>query len=173
MRLRSLTAAFAVTLAFSPSAYAQDTGAGARPHEDHSPRGMVHGPRRANPDPVLLKGPPQPEEFTRITGLEESKRPRYAELYQSFMAKTRPQRDSLKTSLDTIRQALQSGGRSSARGHRSSLRELRGRLADQQREFNDSVKKLLSSSEWNKYQQWREAERDRMRKEWRERRHRA
>lgn len=134
---------------------------------------MMHGRGKVNPDPVLLNGPPKPEEFTRITSLEESKRPGYAELYQNFMSKTQPQRDSLKTSLDTIRQAFRSGDRSSARGHRSTLRELRGRLADEQQQFDDSVKKLLSSGQWNKYQQWREGERDRMRKEWRERRHRA
>jgi hypothetical protein len=47
------------------------------------------------PDPVVLKGPPAPDDFARLAELPADKAERYKGLYDRFMADTRPQRDSL------------------------------------------------------------------------------
>jgi hypothetical protein len=127
---------------------------------------------RMSPDPVVLNGPPNPDEFARITALEDSKRGQYAELYQRFMANTQAQRDSLKASFATMRESFEKGDREGARGQRSAVRDLRGRLVDQQKQFDETVKGLVSTDQWKKYEKWREDERERVKKEWRERRSR-
>jgi hypothetical protein len=121
-------------------------------------------------DPVVLKGPPNPEEFARITALEGAQRERYAGLYQRFMTNTQPQRDSLKASVEAAREAFQKGDREGARGQRPAIQELRKGLADQQKQFDETVEEFLSKDQWKKYEQWREEERDRVRQEWRKRR---
>ncbi len=156
MRIWTLAAIFAASLALSPPANAQDPSAGTP-----SPRGL---------DPVVLKGPPAADEFARITGLEPAQRARYAELQQRFMASTQPQRDSLKASFAAMRESYQKGDRQRGRAQRPALRELRDNLADQQRHFEETVKEFLNQDQWKKYEQWREEERERVKKEWRERR---
>jgi Spy/CpxP family protein refolding chaperone len=157
VRTCNFAAVLVATLAFAAPAAAQDTVAGAHPH-----RGGF-----------ALSGPPEPEEFQRITGLEEAKQEQYANLYQRYMTNTQPQRDSLKASVEKMREAFQQGDREKAREQRPAARELRSRLADQRKDFEHEVKQLLSQDQWKKYEKWRDDQRARARKQWREARGRG
>jgi hypothetical protein len=158
VRSWNFPAVLVAALAFAVPAVAQDTVAGAHPHRGGG---------------FALSGPPEPEEFQRITGLEETKREQYTNLYQRYMTNTQPQRDSLKASVEKMREAFQQGDREKARDQRPAARELRSRLADQRRDFEQEVKQLVSQDQWKKYEKWRDEQRARARKHWREARGRG
>lgn len=173
MRSWTLAAAFAASLTLSIPALAQDPGASAPSPRGRGGFGMMRGQGRMEaPDPVVLKGPPAPEEFARITELEDAQRERYAGLHQRFMANTQPQRDSLKIAFDAMREAFRTGDREGARAQRPAVQELREGLAEQQKHFDETLKEFLSNDQWKKYENWRKEERDRVKKQWRERRSR-
>jgi hypothetical protein len=157
VRIWIVAAALAATLTTSAPGMAQSSGAG------------THG-RADKFDPVLLQGPPAAVEFAKIAGLDQGQQERYADLQQRFMVSTQPQRDSLKAISSAAREAFQGGDRAKARAQRPTMRNLRNGLVERQKQFDESVKQLLRSEQWQKYEQWRENERERVKKEWRERR---
>ena len=116
----SLILAASVALAAPPlagSAVAQD-GYGPEAHggpggaDEPGMRHGMRGPgRMASLDPVVLEGPPVPAEFARIVELPENQVDRYAQLYERFMASTRPQRDSLTALRRDLRSAFEQGDR--------------------------------------------------------------
>jgi hypothetical protein len=187
MRLRplSLILAASVALAAPPlagSAAAQDgygpesrggPGGGGGPGGAGEPgmrRGM-HGPgRMASLDPVVLDGPPVPAEFARIVELPENQVGRYAQLYDRFMASTRPQRDSLTALRRELRSAFEQGDRDAGRQQLGQLRPLTEELQRRQATFDDTLQPLLEKDQWKRYQHWRDDERKRAQKERQERR---
>jgi hypothetical protein len=187
MRLRplSLILAASVALAAPPlarSAVAQDgygpesrggPGSAGGPGGAGEP-GMRHGMRgpgrMASLDPVVLDGPPAPAEFARIVELPENQVDRYAQLYQRFMASTRPQRDSLIALRRDLRAAFEQGDREAGRQQLGQLRPLTEELQRRQATFDETLQPLLEKDQWKRYQHWRDDERKRAQKERQERR---
>lgn len=187
MRLRplSLILAASVALAAPPlagSAGAQDgygpetrggpgdaggpSGAGG-----HGMRRGMRGPGRMESlDPVVLEGPPVPAEFARIVELPEGQVGRYVQLYERFMASTRPQRDSLTALRRDLHSNFEQGDREAARQQLGQLRPLAEELKRRQATFDETLQPLLEKDQWKRYQHWREDERKRAEKERRDRR---
>jgi hypothetical protein len=187
MRLRplSLILAASVALAAPPlagSAAAQDGyGPESRggPGDADGPGGAGgHGMRRGmrgpgrmeSLDPVVLAGPPVPAEFAQIVELPEGQVGRYAQLYERFMASTRPQRDSLTALRRDLRSNFEQGDREAARQQLGQLRPLTEDLKRRQATFDETLQPLLEKDQWKRYQHWREDERKRVEKERQERR---
>jgi len=187
MRLRplSLILAASVALAALPlagSAAAQDGygpesrgGPGDAGGPDgaggHGMRRGMRGPGRlASLDPVVLQGPPVPAEFARIVELPEDQVGRYAQLYERFMASTRPQRDSLTALRRNLRSTFEQGDRDAARLQLGQLRPLAEELKRSQATFDETLQPLLEKDQWKRYQHWRGDERKRVEKERQERR---
>jgi hypothetical protein len=187
MRLRPLTLILAASVALAApplagSAAAQDgygpesrggPGGSGGPDGTGEPgmRPGMHGPgHMASLDPVVLDGPPVPAEFARIVELPENQVGRYAQLYERFMASTRPQRDSLTALRRELRSAFEQGDREAGRQQLGQLRPLTEELQQRQDTFDDTLKPLLEKDQWKRYQHWREDERKRAQKERQERR---
>jgi hypothetical protein len=153
--------AFTIVAATMLSSLAAQEYGPERPGQSgHGPPGM--GPRGgAPPDPVVLEGPPPPEEFARIVELSDDRKPAYATRYERFMAATRVTRDSLKSLRQSMREAFEGGG--AARG-------LREELEHQQQVFDEGLKDSLSKDEWKRYQKWREERRKQVERDRGERR---
>jgi hypothetical protein len=133
-------------------------------------RGVRGAERMASLDPVVLEGPPVPAEFARIVELPEDQVGRYAQLYERFMASTRPQRDSLTALRGDLRSAFEQGDRDAARQQAGQLRPLTEELQRRQATFDDTLQPLLEKDQWKRYQHWRDDERKRAQKERQERR---
>jgi hypothetical protein len=133
-------------------------------------RGMRGSGRMGSLDPVVLAGPPIPAEFARIVELPEDQVGRYAQLYERFMASTRPQRDSLTALRRDLRSTFEQGDREAARQRLGQLRPLAEELKRRQATFDETLQPLLEKDQWKRYQHWREDERKRAEKERQERR---
>ena len=142
-------------------------GGGSEPGMRHGMRGPG---RMASVDPVVLAGPPVPAEFARIVELPEDQADRYAQLYERFMASTRPQRDSLAALRRDLRTAFEQGDREAGRQQLGQLRPLTEDLQRRQATFDETLQPLLAKDQWKRYQHWREDERKRAQKERQERR---
>ena len=137
----------------------------------HGMRHGMRGPgRTASLDPVVLEGPPVPAEFARIVELPENQVGRYAQLYERFMASTRPQRDSLTALRRDLGSAFEQGDREAARQQAGQLRPLTEELQRRQATFDDTLRPLLEKDQWKRYQHWRDDERKRAQKDRQERR---
>lgn len=136
--------------------------------------GMRHGMRGQRrltpPDPVVLNGPPAPDEFARIVELPTDKVGRYAQLYDRLMSSTRPQRDSLAAMRRDLRGAYEQGDREAAQQHRGEFRPLMADLERQQASFDEALQPLLAKGQWKRYQHWRDDQRKRAEEERKERR---
>jgi hypothetical protein len=185
MRSRPLALILAASVALAAprlvgSAAAQDgygpesrggPGGTGEPGMRHGMRQGMRGPgRMASLDPVVLEGPPVPAEFARIVELPEDQVGRYTQLYERFMASTRPQRDSLTTLRRDVRAAFEQGDRDAGRQQMGQLRPLTEDLQRRQATFDETLQPLLSKDQWKRYQHWREDERKRAQKERQERR---
>jgi hypothetical protein len=158
---------------------AQEYGPDRSGRPGNGPPGM--GPRGRTPDPVVLEGPPSPEEFARITELPAERTREYAVRYERFMAATRVTRDSLQAQRRAMREALGRGAgepddqgtldrRMAMRQGVGALRGLREELEHQQQVFDDGLKESLSKDEWKRYQNWRGERRKEAQRERREHR---
>src|SRR2546426_4678423 len=98
-------------VAFAVPAVAQYGGRGA---------GAGGGGLRAerNPVPPLpgaeVDGPPDTATMRTITALSDSQASRYAQVYDSFMVATRPQRDSARAATERMNARLDSGDHAAA-----------------------------------------------------------
>jgi hypothetical protein len=137
----------------------------------HGMRRGMRGPERmATLDPVVLEGPPVPAEFARIVELPENQVGRYAQLYERFMASTRPQRDSLTVLRRDLRSAFEQGDREAGRQQSGELRPLTEELQRRQATFDETLQPLLEKDQWKRYQHWRDDERKQAQKDRQERR---
>jgi Spy/CpxP family protein refolding chaperone len=162
-----------ITLALAGSAAAQAPGGygGAGGPGMH---GGYHGGMRGSGgmtrlDPVVLEGPPAPAELAGIVQLPENQVTRYAQLYDRFMATTRPQRDSLDTLRAQMRESVGNRDRDAMGRQRSQMEPLAKDLQKQQATFDDTLKSMLDKSQWQRYEKWRDDRRKQADKERQER----
>ena len=153
-------------LAQDPGGYGGTGGPGMRGGHRGGMRGQGGMTRL---DPVVLAGPPAPAEFAHIVELPEDQVGRYAQLYERFMAATRPQRDSLDTLRSQMRDAFANGDREAMGGQRGLMGSLAKDLEQRQATFDDTLKGVLDKQEWQRYQKWREDQRKQADKERQER----
>ncbi|HEX3233021.1 MAG TPA: hypothetical protein VHR41_02410 [Gemmatimonadales bacterium] len=143
-------------------------GGGDMPRGRHGGFGMMHGRRMEALDPVVADGPPAPDEFAKIASPPEDQRRRYAELYQRFMASTKPQRDSLNLARREMIGDFQDGDREGAGRQRDVMMPLGQELASRQKTFDETLKSFLGKDQWKHYDKWRSDERKRAEQERRE-----
>jgi hypothetical protein len=129
----------------------------------------MQGRRMQALDPVVAEGPPAPADFAKIASPPDDQQRRYADLYQRFMASTKPQRDSLYIVRRDMRAAFEDGDREGARRQRDIVVALGDELNRRQKSFDDTLKGFLGKDQWKRYDKWRSEERKRAEQERRER----
>ena len=158
-------------VSFAQDSYGPEAhGAPGDPGAQGMRHGMRGGRRVAPPDPVVLNGPPAPDEFARIVELPGDKVRHYAQLYDRLMSSTRPQRDSLAAMRRDHRGASERGDREAAQPHRGEFRPLIADLERQQASFDEALQPLLAKEQWKRYQHWRGEQRKQAEQEWQDRR---
>jgi len=156
MHARSLPLALlAVALATSVASaqYSNDSS-----QQDGGHYGRMHGMRHGTPpDPVVLKGPPAPDEFRRLVDLPDDKVAGYKNLYDRLMTETKPQRDSL--AILRNRASSDAGDRALFEQRREVFEPLSHELTRRQEAFDDELKTMLDKDQWKRYQKWRDEQR--------------
>jgi len=113
--------------------------------------GMGHG--GTPPDPVVLNGPPAPDDFRQLVDLPEDKVAGYKNLYDHLMTETKPQRDSLAALRNQA--TSDAGDRASFEQRREAFEPLSQELTRRQQAFDDELKKMLDKDQWKRYDKWR------------------
>jgi len=127
-----------------------------------SPRGGGMGAqslgRERYPVPSLpgaeLDGPPDTATMRTVASLSDSQMARYAQVYDSFMVATRPQRDSAKVATDKMNARLDGGDRAAAQFYAELLQDLGKTLRARQDKFDDRLRSLLSGDQLKAYKRW-------------------
>ena len=148
-------------LGFAESPLAQSSPESAQ-HGDH--RGPHH---RRMLGSRALEGPPAPglmRDSIQVTGKQLQQ---YTGRYESHMAATRPSRDSLRTSMQAVRAAFESGNRSEARTRHQAVERQWKQLVEQDQKFEAGLKDVLTKDQQARYQQWKEKRKQEARDRWR------
>ena len=124
------------------------------------PPGMGRGPAAEVPKlpGIELQGPLDSARAPIVLQLNPDQARRYAQIYDSFMVATQPQRDSAAAALAKMNQRLEVGDRAAAMFYVDRVNEIGKRLRDRQDRFEDNLKKFLSGDQIKAYRQWRDAE---------------
>jgi hypothetical protein len=101
-------------------------------------------------------GPIAPAILRDSIGVTGSKLEQYTRRYDSHMAATKPARDSLEHAVQAMRSAFQSGDRAAAGERRQAIRRQSDQLAKSDKQFEASVKDLLSKDQQKRYAKWQE-----------------
>jgi len=123
--------------------------------------GMRGGGERGEPIPTAaeLDGAPVPGFMVPRFELDSNQAQQYRQVYDSFMTATAPQRDSAKAARQAIDQAFRARDRQAAREQFPLIRRLGDFLAQQDKRFDDRMKRLLTGDQLKDYRQWRDEER--------------
>jgi hypothetical protein len=112
-----------------------------------------------------IEGPPAPATLRDSIGVSGAPLDRYAKQYSSYMAQTKPARDSLRTTMKEVRAAYESGDHSEAQGRRDAAKPQAEGLAKKDQEFEKSLRDSLTKDQQVRYDQWKksrqEADRER------------
>ena len=123
-------------------------------------------PSEAVLDPMVIQGPPSPEEMARIADLNDAEEATYLTARNDFMVATKPQRDSLNLLRSDLHDMAGAGG--GAGGGRDfdrlrplfeQTRQLGDGLTKRTKDFDDQLKKTLKKDQFKKYEKWRKEER--------------
>ena len=128
---------------------------GPRPHQPD-------GPRQA----VRHLGPVSPEILRDSIGLSGAKLDQYTRRYQTYMAQTKPTRDSLQTAMRSARSDYEKGDRAAARSRRDRIRTEVASLRKRDQEFEAGLKGILSKDQQKRYDAWKENQM-KLAREWR------
>jgi hypothetical protein len=114
-----------------------------------------------------LEGPPAPAILRDSIGVSGAQLDRYAKQYSSYMAQTKPARDSLQTTMKAMRAAYESGERSQAHSRHDAIERQSQDLTKKDKEFEKSLRDGLSKDQQKRYDQWEKSrqEADRQRHE--------
>ena len=170
-RLSKLTSAavglgltLAVLIGLAGSSFAQSAPGGYGPGPGQEPGGggmrhggMRHGGGQRMMSSETLEGPPSPAILHDSIGLSGDQLQRYSQQYSNYTADTRPVRDSLRTSMQAMRAAFESGDRSEARGRRDALQSQAQGLKKKDKEFEKVLKEDLTKDQQKRYDKWKDA----------------
>jgi hypothetical protein len=154
-----LTVAFLFSLA-GPS-YAQGGGPGGyasgQGHGSGGTWGMRPGDGKHRMiSRQLLEGPPAPAVLHDSIGLTGDQLQHYSQQYSNYLAQTRPTRDSLRSEMQQMRAAFQSGDRSGARARRGPVGDQAADLTKRDKEFEKVLKQDLTKDQQKRYDKWKE-----------------
>jgi hypothetical protein len=155
-----LTLALLIGVAGSPFAQSAPGGYGPGPGQGPGGGGMRHrggGGQHRMISPEALEGPPAPAILHDSIGLSGDQLQRYSQQYSNYTAETRPVRDSLRTSMQAMRAAFESGDRSEARGRRDALERQAQELKKRDKEFEKVLKEDLTKDQQKRYDKWKDA----------------
>ncbi len=117
--------------------------------------GASAGPR--GPHPRLHRlGPVSPDFLRDSIGVTGAKLDQYSKRYQSYMAQTKPARDSLQSAKRSVRAAFEGGDRNAARDRRQAVRRQAEQLMKRDRDFEAGLKDVLSQDQQKRYSEWKE-----------------
>jgi enamine deaminase RidA (YjgF/YER057c/UK114 family) len=102
-----------------------------------------------------LEGPPDSATIQPVLHPDPEQARRYTAAYDSFMAATKPQRDSAYAIQDDMYQKLDGGDRAAALFYAERLRRIGDWLKDQQQRFEDQLSKIFTGDQMKAYRQWR------------------
>ncbi len=121
------------------------------------------------PDPILFNGPPPPEDFLDLVGLDSTQYDTYRVQYSTFMDQTRPQRDSLLEFRRQMRESFDMGGRPGGQRGGGEGQKTMGELEKRQKAFDESLKTVLREDQFKRYEAWRKEEQVKAERDFRER----
>jgi hypothetical protein len=146
--------------------YAQSGAApGPAAHGDWGERGSRPRHRMAGMEAVA--GPASPAILRDTVGLSGAKLQQYSKQYEAYIASTKVARDSLRSNLQAIRSAYESGDRSAAGDRRDTVKRQSEDLSRRDQEFEKSLKSLLSNDQQKRYDQWKADRQKNERANWR------
>jgi len=117
-----------------------------------------YGPSAPKLPGVELTGPLD-SALARVTlALTPDQAKRYAQVYDSFMVATRPQRDSAQDALAKMNERLDGGDRAAAMLYIEQLQDLGKYLKDRQDRFESDLRRFLNGDQVKAYKKWREGE---------------
>ncbi len=152
MKLSSSNVFLAATLLLAPHAAWGQGGYGGRSSI------VQYGPPAPKLPGVELTGPLD-SALARVTlSLTPDQVKRYAQVYDSFMVATRPQRDSAQDALAKMNDRLDGGDRAAATLYIEQLQDLAKFLKDRQDRFESDLRRFLSGDQVKAYKKWREGE---------------
>jgi hypothetical protein len=153
-----LTLALLLGIAGSPFAQSGPGGYGPGPGPGPGGGGMRHsGGGHQMLSAETLEGPPAPAILHDSIGVSGDQLQLYARRYSNYTAETGPVRDSLRTSMQAMRAAFESGDRSEARSRRDALRRQSQELAKKDKEFEKVLKEGLTKDQQKRYDKWKDA----------------
>lgn len=135
------------------------------------PRGDEQmGPPRGRegrmPSPNALEGPPSPAIMRDSVGVTGDQLGQYSGLYANHAAATRSLRDSLRTSMQSMRSAFQSGDRSEARTRHEAVEHQWKELSTRDQAFDKSLKGVLTKDQQKRYDKWKDDREKAARAQW-------
>src|SRR5436853_7450267 len=113
-----------------------------------------YGPSAPRLPGVELAGPLDSATARVLLGLNDQEAAHYAQLYDSFMVATRPQRDSPAVATDKMNERLDGGDRAAALFYEERLQDVGKDLEDRQARFEQDVRRFLTGDEAKQYRQW-------------------
>jgi hypothetical protein len=129
---------------------------------DHAGR-----PRHRMAGMEAVAGPASPAILRDTVGLSGPKLQQYSKQYDTYIASTKVARDSLRSNLQAIRSAYESGDRSATRDRRDTVMRQSQDLSRRDQAFEKSLKALLSSDQQKRYDQWKADRQKNERAKWR------
>jgi heavy-metal resistance protein len=104
-----------------------------------------------------LEGPPAPATLRDSIGLNPQQVERYTQRYSTYMAETKPARDSLRATMKEIRTAFESGDRSEARDRRNAVKQQAEALTKKDQQFEKTLRDGLPKDQQARYDTWKKA----------------
>jgi hypothetical protein len=142
-----------VASGFAQATYGPDGGWGRR--------GMGHGggqmgsrSERRLPSPEQVEGPATPAVLQYLVDLNSEQLQRSTARYNDHIAATKSVRDSLRTTIQTMRAEFEDGDRASAREHGPTAERLWKDLSPQDEAFSKGLKNLLTKEQFGEYKKW-------------------
>jgi hypothetical protein len=135
----------------APGGYGPGPGPGIERMRGGDRMGPPRGEHRAH---LLeaIEGPPAPAVMQDSVGVSGKQLHEYTQRYSTLMAATRPVRDSLRATMQSIRTAFERSDRAAARDRRGTAERQSKKLLDQDQEFEKGLKDLLSKDQQKRYQ---------------------
>jgi hypothetical protein len=154
---------FVFLVALAGPSYAQRGGPGGYASGQGHGSGVTWGMRPRDGEHrmmsrELLEGPPSPAILHDSIGLAVDQLQHYSQEYSNYIAQTRPTRDSLRTEMQQMRAAFQSGDRSGATARRGSVGSQAADLSRRDKEFEKVLKQDLSKDQQKRYDKWKESQ---------------
>jgi len=118
--------------------------------------GARYGAKAPRLPGIELEGPLDSASARVKLTLNEDQARRYAQAYDSFMVATQTQRDSAAVATTKMNARLDAGDPAAATFYVERLQEIGKHLKERQDNFEDNLRKILTSEQVKAYRKWRE-----------------